>query len=78
MFKWIWGEKPVNHPIKFESKPKQINYNERKIRIHMELSIDTPDYCEIVEVMKESKMQFELPFEAKLKGVSISHIEVLN
>lgn len=78
MFKWIWGEKNTKHELKFQSKPKEINYINKRVKIHMELNIDIPDYVDVVEVMKESKMSFELPFQSNLKGVSISHIEVLN
>jgi len=78
MFKWIWGEKSTNYPLKFETKPKEITYVNKKIKIHMELNLDVPNYTEVIEVMKESKMNFELPFQSQLKGVSISHIEVLS
>jgi len=78
MFKWIWGEKKKEYPLKFESKPKEVNYVGKQVRIHMELSINIPDYCNVIDVMKESKMNFELPFQSDLKGVSISNIEVLN
>jgi hypothetical protein len=78
MFKWIWGEKNQTYPLKFEAKPKEVTYTNKRIKLHMELNLNVPESVEVIEVMKDSKMNFELPFQSQLKNVSISHIEILS
>lgn len=78
MFKWLWGEKKINTPIKFTSKQINPETSQRLARIHLDLVLDVPNNANLVNTVTNMKINFDMPVGSNMKNVNLTHIEILN
>tara|TARA_Y100000310_G_scaffold223557_1_gene225454 strand:- start:182 stop:433 length:252 start_codon:yes stop_codon:yes gene_type:complete len=75
---WIWGDKK-DPPLKLEykSKNKDKTLIKSKVKVHLVLDLESPISDDIMQTIRESKVDFLLPPDTNLHGVELTMVEYL-
>ena len=76
---WIWGKKKKQEKTKmnFSAKTRRRDEVRRTIKVHLELDMQYGNNMNIVEVIRSSKVNFDLPPGVNIEDAHLAHIEVL-
>lgn len=78
--KWLWGakrEEQESTPLAFETKSRRRDVVRQIVRVHLDLDIEYPPTTNVVQALRETKANFELPPGVDMKAAHISRVEIL-
>lgn len=76
---WLWGEKKKQEKTKldFSARNRRRDLIERTIKVHLELKMEYPEKLDIVQAIRDTKTNFDLPMGIELKDAHLAHVEIL-
>jgi hypothetical protein len=77
---WLWGEKKDQEKVKldFTAKNRRRDLVTNVVKVHLELEMEYPETVNIVQSIRDTKTNFDLPMGIELKDAHLVHIEILN
>lgn len=78
---WIWGEKDPNKlrkEVSYTTTSRDVEIMNNTVNLHMELVIKSPIDKDVVEIIKQMKIDFDLPPNTSVESTHLTHIELLS
>ena len=74
---WVWGEKKLNKKVACAQTNREHVMMNNKVRVSLELNITSPTSVDIINIVENTKIDFSLPPETKIKDVRMTLCELL-
>lgn len=76
--KWLWGDKKQEKtPVDFSSQTRKGVRVRERVRVHLELDVEAPQSMNVIQALRDTKVNFDLPPGVTLKAARYAHIEML-
>ena len=75
---WLWGEKKFRKKVPFTQTNREEQFMNNKVLLHLELTLTSPISQDVVEVVEQMNLSYNLPPNVTVQSSNLTLVELLS
>jgi hypothetical protein len=75
---WLWGEKKFRKKVPYTQTNREEQFMSNKVQLHLELIVESPISQDVVGVVEQMGISYNLPPNVKIKSSHLTLVELLS